>query len=361
LGGNVEDLENADAILVVGSNLRKEVPIIAHRVRKAAVAGAEVNLINTEAYEYFFDTHEHLHGVGLVAELAGVVVAAAGSRKLPASVATLCAGVTATASQKHIAKSLSGADNAIAMTGLVAGRHGAASAIRALLAAIGELTGATIGTLSEGANSAGGHLAGVLPHRSRGGEARSESGLSAADMLAGSMDVSILLGLEPEDLTSAQNAIDSLNSHKFVVALTPFTSASLESAANLMLPIGTFAETSGTYVNCEGRWQSFAGIANPVGESRPAWKVLRVLGNLLDLDGFEFLSTEEVRDDLSAMLGDIQPDNAYNGSKAIAQPNGADDPASAVDVPIYQVDSLVRRATALQLTPEAIRWQDEKS
>jgi len=127
------------------------------------------------------------------------------------------------------------------------------------------------------------------------------------------------------------------------------------------LPIGTFAETSGTYVNCEGRWQSFAGVANPVAEARPAWKVLRVLGNLLEAEGFEYLSTDEILAEFSELAGDVSPNNAYNGDSVIAAPNGADDPAAVVDVPIYQVDPVVRRAAALQLTPEAIRRRDEPS
>ncbi len=361
LGGNLAGIEAADAILVVGSNLRKEVPIVAHRVRKAAVSGAAVSFINTAAYEYFFATHEHLSGAGLVAELAGVAIAATGRDKIPETITDICDGVTASAGQERIARSLHDAGNAIVMTGLIAGRHAASSAIRALVAAICEATGAQHGTLSEGANSAGAHLAGVLPHRARMGAARSESGMTAADMLAQSLDVTMLLGLEPEDLTCVSDAESALAEHKFVVALTPFASEALERSANLMLPIGTFAETSGTYVNCEGRWQSFAGVANPVAEARPAWKVLRVLGNLLEAEGFEYLSTDEILAEFSELAGDVSPNNAYNGDSVIAAPNGADDPAAVVDVPIYQVDPVVRRAAALQLTPEAIRRRDEPS
>ena len=150
-----------------------------------------------------------------------------------------------------------------------------------------------------------------------------------------------------------------LTDHKFVVALTPFTSESLEQSANLLLPIGTFAETSGTYVNCEGSWQSFSGIAKPVGEARPGWKVLRVIGNLLDAEGFDYPSSEEVRDELIDSVGDLTPDNTYRGTTAIQTDMVADDPAKAVDVPIYQVDGLVRRAAALQLTPDALRIKDQ--
>ena len=180
-------------------------------------------------------------------------------------------------------------------------------------------------------------------------------------MLQKDLDVTLLLGLEPEDLHVVDDATARLAAHKFVVALTPFSGPSLEAAANLMLPIGTFAETSGTFVNCEGRWQGFAGIANPVGEARPGWKVLRVLGNLLDVAGFDYVSTEEIRDELISMVGEVSPDNRYKAATPVKAPNGADDAAQSLEVPIYQVDALVRRASALQLTPEALRCKGKAS
>jgi NADH-quinone oxidoreductase subunit G len=227
--------------------------------------------------------------------------------------------------------------------------------------AISEMTGARVGTLSEGSNTAGGHLAGALPHRSSAGESRSANGLDAAAMLDSSLDVTLLFGLEPNDVTCTADAGNKLASHGFVVAFTPYTSEALEESANLMLPMGTFAETSGTFVNCEGRWQSFAGIANPVGESRPGWKILRVLGNLLDADGFEYQSSEEVLDELRQAIGDVRPDNSYKGAEAIASANGADEPGDEIDVSIYSVDPVVRRAAALQLTPEAERAAGDAS
>ena len=359
LGCNVADIETAGAILVVGSNLRKEASIIAHRVRKAAVAGSVVSIIDTVQREYFFDTLERCHGKGLVAQLAEVVVAAADNDSLPAPVARICKDVKPGQEHQNIAKSLSESGNALILTGLIAGRYPATSAVRALVAALGDLTGASVGTLSEGSNSAGASIAGVLPHRTRGGKRRSSCGLNATEILQADLDVTFLLGLEPEDLTCIDEVAARLTDHKFVVALTPFTSESLEKSANLLLPIGTFAETSGTYVNCEGSWQSFSGIAKPVGEARPGWKVLRVIGNLLDAEGFDYPSSEEVRDELIDSVGDFTPDNTYRGTTAIETDMVADDPAKAVDVPIYQVDGLVRRAAALQLTPDALRIKDQ--
>ena len=123
----------------------------------------------------------------------------------------------------------------------------------------------------------------------------------------------------------------------------------------MLLPIGTYAESAGTYVSCEGRWQSFNGIANPLGEARPAWKVLRVLGNLLDAADFDYQTSEEIRDELVTLLGDIKPDNNYVAKQPIGKVTTADDPDARIDIPIYRTDAVVRRATALQLTPEAQR------
>ena len=176
----------------------------------------------------------------------------------------------------------------------------------------------------------------------------------------GCLDALLLFGLEPDrDICCTDNALKKLAGQKFVAALTPYNSDALQEAADLLLPIGTFAESAGTYVNCEGSWQSFNGIANPVGEARPGWKVLRVLGNLLDADNFDYQTSEEVRDELAELLGDIQPDNQYAGKKSISKVNGADDPAARIDMPIYDTDAIVRRATALQLTPEARRSSGE--
>ena len=121
--------------------------------------------------------------------------------------------------------------------------------------------------------------------------------------------------------------------------------------------MGTFAETSGTFVNCEGRWQSFEGIANPVGEARPGWKILRVLANLLEVPDSEYQDSLEVRDELKDSLGDVQPDNSGRAD-TVSKPNGSAT-ATGVDVPMYSVDGVVRRAVALQLTPEARRARGE--
>ena len=360
IGSDIADLEKADAILVAGSNLRNEVPIIGHRVRKAALGGAQVCFANSESYEYKFDVAAYTSNAGLVELLAGIAVAAAESSSLPSAITALCNGVVPTDEQKNIAAILEASNSGRVLIGNVAGRHPASSAVRALAAAIADMTGATFGSLSEGANSAGAHLAGVLPHRSRGGLPRDGSGRTAADMLTKKSDAVLLFGLEPdEDLPGGNDAVEHLSKQRFVAAFTPYKTYALETCADLLLPIGTFAETSGTFVNCEGRWQSFGGVANPVGEARPGWKVLRVLANLLDVADSDYQNSVEVRDELSALIGDISPDNSARHDKPLAKPNGADAPEHSIDVPMYQVDGIVRRAVALQLTPEARRSRGE--
>ena len=352
LGCDIADIEKQNAILVAGSNIRSEAPILAHRIRKAALAGAAVSVTNSAEHEYFFDVANSASGAGLVELLAGVAVAAC--KSVPASVADICSGVVASDAQKGIATSLAAADEALLLLGNIAGRHGAYSAVRALAAAIADATGAKLGNVSEGANSAGASLAGVLPHRAQGGAARAATGLDVAGMLDASLDVVLTLNVEPDsDIAATSDATDKLAKQHFVVALTPFVSDALLESADLLLPIGTFAETSGTYVNAAGTWQSFGGVAAPVGEARPAWKVLRVLGNLVEAPNFDYVSSEDVRDELLAALGQATPDNNYAGNGSLPKPNGEDSPAAEIDTPLYSVDNIVRRARALQLTVAA--------
>jgi NADH-quinone oxidoreductase subunit G len=351
LGCDIAALEEQGAILVVGSNLRHEAPILAHRLRKASLRGAKVSFANSSRYEYFFDVDAYVDGSGLVELLAGIAVAM-GGKKLPTSIAELCKGVTPGDEQKRAAAALAEAGDASIILGNIATRHGAFAALRDLASYIAAESGAKLGFISEGANSAGLHLAGVLPHREQAGKSRASTGLAAAQMLQSKLDALVLLNLEPG------SDLPAIGEHGFVIALTPFDSESLRASADLLLPVGTFAESSGTYVNVAGTWQSFAGVASPVGEARPAWKVLRVLGNLLDAAGFEYVTSEDVRDELAAELGDVVPNNQIDSTTKHALTNGADAPDAELDVPLYSVDGLVRRAAALQMTPEAKRCKD---
>ncbi|MDH4126102.1 MAG: NADH-quinone oxidoreductase subunit NuoG [Gammaproteobacteria bacterium] len=359
LGCDIAALEGQDAVFVAGCNIRHEAPILAHRLRKASLRGAKVSFANRVRYQHHFAVDAYVEGAGLVALLAGVAMAAADGKELPKSVATVCKGIRPSAEQQRVAQSLREGKHSLVLLGNMATRHAAYSVLRALAACIADFTGAKLGNLSEGPNAAGLHLAGVLPHRGQAGKQRNSAGLNASTMLDAELDALLLLNLEPDaDVAAAADAVAKIGKQKFVVALTAFDSGSLRACTDLLLPIGTFAETSGTYVNVAGTWQSFAGIASPVGESRPAWKVLRVIGNLLHATGFDYMSGEEVRDELAAQIGAITPDNSLLDTRVHAAANGMD-AAIEVDVPLYSVDGLVRRAAALQLTPAARRAAGE--
>jgi NADH-quinone oxidoreductase subunit G len=355
LGTDIAGLEQCDAVLLAGAELRKDAPILAHRVRKAALRGARIASADSVPSEYHFDLAVDMHGKDLVELLSGLAVASSEGKSLPKSVSQLCKGVKPTAEQSSAARILADASNGLLLLGHNASRHPAAASVRALAAAIAELTGCKMGFVSEGANSAGAHLAGVLPHRAAGGKERAVKGKNVVDMLDDGLDTLILFGLEPDRDIIGEDVVSRLSSTGFVAAISSYDSEVLRQTADMLLPLGTFAETSGTFVNCEGRWQSFGGISNPVGESRPGWKILRVLGNLLDTPEFDYQTSEEIRDELRSLLGEYSLESEYRAASTLAAYKANLRANGHAIVPMYGVDPVVRRARALQLTPEARR------
>ncbi len=344
LGGAIADVDHLETLLVVGSNLRRELPLLAHRVRKAAVAGCKVSFLNPAPFEYLFPVAANLvePPAAQLAQL-NALLSVAGVGAVGSAIATV------TDAHRAIVASLHDGRRKAIWLGALALRHPQYSALRTAVTRLAEATGAQVGVLAEGGNAAGAHLAGVLPHRAAGGVPRQKGGLHAGTMLSQPLDAYLLWDLELAD-TLHPAAADTLRAAKFVVAATPFDSEELRSVAHVLLPIGTFAETSGTYVNLEGQWQSFAGAGQPVGESRPGWKVLRVLGNLLELQGFEAMSSDEVRDALRVLV-------ERNARPLVTTPANlgaiGDGPVTVTDVPMYQSDAIVRRSAPLQRTREA--------
>ena len=345
IGGSIAEVDTLQALLVVGSNLRRELPLLAHRVRKAAKAGASVWFLNPENFEYLFPVGDQfvVAPEQQLAELNALLTAA--------GVETV-GGESATVSDAHraVVEKLRGAQRKAIWLGALALRHPQYAALRAAAQRLAAATGASVGVLAEGGNAAGAHLAGVLPHRAAGGVSRARAGLDAAAMLASPLSGYLLWNVEPSADSLHHKAVETLRGAGFVVAVTPYVTDELKSVAQVLLPIGSFAETSGTYVNLDGQWQSFAGAAVPVGEARPGWKVLRVLGNLLGLTGFEQNSSEEVRDALRQQVEKTAaPLAATSTLPAIASGNGA----RVQGVEVYQSDAIVRRAISLQKTREA--------
>jgi len=351
LGCSIAELEAANSVLVVGSNLRREAPLLAHRIRKAAIKlSAKVSFINARKYDYLFPVANYFagNGVGMVEQLAAVVAAAAQAKNVaaPSNVSALAAAANVTDQHRAVAAQLSDGERRLVLLGALAQRDGAFAQLRALAAALAQLTGAQLGYIADGGNTVAAHLAGVLPHRGVAGQSLNAAGLNAADMLAAKLKAYVLVGsIETQDLPA--NAAANLRAAECVVALSSYASA--KEYADIILPIGTFAETSGTYVNLEGRWQSVPGATKPVGESRPAWKVLRVLANLLNLPEFDYVSSEQVRDELQAKTSAVKADNSYSNASAVSRNSSI----AAGEVTLYGGDAIVRRATALQLTNEA--------
>ncbi len=362
LGQAIADLEQCDAALVIGSHLNKEQPLLNHRLRKAATRrGAKVMLVNPIDYQFNFDISEKIIAApaAWVENLAGIAKALLESKStlLPASMENLLADVTVSDSQRAIARSLKTAGKRrTVLLGHLAAAHPQWSDIRTLAATIAKLSGAHLGYLAEANNTAGAWLAGVLPHRSAAGMPVETAGLDANSMLTQGLKGYVLLGLEPElESWDGATALETLKKADFVVSLSAYRTPTMESYADVILPIALFAETSGTYVNGEGRWQSFSGAVNPPGEARPAWKILRVFGNLLNLEGFDYTSSDQVRDELRTQVGDKSANNraAWQIPKALKLETTTKGLQRLTEMPIYSGDALVRRAGALQRTLDA--------
>ncbi len=338
LGTEIASLEKLDAALIIGSNLRNEVPMLAHRIRKAAVGGTSVSFLNPREYRYLFPVTGYLAAGDLSGELSALVAVAQD-------------GKAGSGEHRKIIDSLKNGTVGMIFLGHLAQRHPEWAGIRAMAAKLAGLTNTRLGYIPDGGNAVAGCLAGVLPHRDAGGKSTSSEGLDVAAMFAGNLSAYLLLGCEPElDCANGDAAMSSLAAADLVVAIGSYTSDTLKEYADVILPIGSYAESSGTYVNAEGRWQSMAGAAAPIGQSRPAWKVLRVLGNLLGVDDFDYQDSQQVRDELAAALAELKPDNEYRGDRANVKAAGGS--GEAQDVPMYLTDAVVRRSRPLQETEQ---------
>ncbi len=347
LGQSVESISEADTLLIVGSTLRKEQPLLAHRVRQAVKRGGKLNLINPVDDDLLCPvTHKAIVAPSALANtLAQVVKAAAQQKGIELGEALVL--VTPSPTAQAIAASLCAGKKATILLGNLAQHSPQAATIHSLGLELARVVGAKFGFLGEAANSVGAYVAGAWPKG---------AGYNAAQMLAQPLKAYLLLNVEAElDSYDAQQAMNAMMAAEMVVVMSAFKHLATD-YADVMLPIAPFAETSGTYINTEGRAQSFNAVVKPKGETRPAWKVLRVLGNLLHLPGFEYNSTEDVRGEL--LVGG-EADVASMLSNALKQSvvSEANINASGIErigeVPIYQADAIVRRAPALQAAKDA--------
>ncbi len=356
LGQSIEDLERLSSILVIGSNIRKEVPLLAHRVRKAALKGAAVMFLNARHYESLHPVADEINVAlsEMPAALAAVLKAALGRNTVPTHLKDLLKEQQPKPPHLRVAEQLQKGEHRAVLLGHMALQHPQYADLRALAADLAEATGAQLGYISEGANSAGAWLAGAVPQRLAGGKKAPLKGLDARAMFTEARRSYLLMGVEPElDCWDNASALHALKNARAVIAITPFVTEHMQQYASMLLPAAAFGETSGSYVNAEGRWQSFTGMIKPVGEARPGWKILRVLGNLCELAGFDYLSSEEVCEELRQLVADLKPDNAFKGTRIVTQQPSAKGFQRIAEVPLYATDMLVRRAQPLQQTKDA--------
>jgi NADH-quinone oxidoreductase subunit G len=325
LGMPIADLAGLDRVLIVGSFLRKDHPLIAQRLRQGTKRGLKVNLLDCGSGDPLMPIANRLSVApsALPAALAEIAAAAAGN---------------------PIFASLKSGRKVAILLGNLAQQHPQAAQIHAQAQALAQALGAAarVGFLGEAANSVGGYLAG-LP-----------VGANAREMIEKPRGAYLLLNTEPElDCADGEAALEAVRRARFVVALSPFRHRAAE-YAQVMLPIAPFSETSGSFVSTEGRTQSFNGAVRPLGEARPAWKLLRVLGTLLGLPGFGYETSEQVRDEcLKAGSPGALGSNRTRVAAAAAAPRAEGSLERVADVPIYFADALVRRAPSLQKTSDA--------
>ncbi len=344
LGLKLSEIKELDAALVVGSFLRKDHPLFAQRLRQLPKKWNKVSLISVVADDPLIKLHAQMtvSPADLVQALAAVVKSVAELKGMVIPVGL--ESIETCATSKSIAESLLEGEKRAIFLGNVAEQHSQSSQLHALALELVRLTGASLGFIGEAANSVGGYVAQALP-----------SQLNAYEMFAQPRKAYILHGVEPDlDCHNPQQAVAALKQAGLVVMLSTFTSAAALEYADVLLPITPFTETSGTFINTEGRVQSFGGVVRPLGESRPGWKVLRVLGNLLALPGFDYDSSEQVRDAIVPPGEEFVAglDNGLSGT-AIEVSASFRGLQRVADVPVNFADPLVRRASALQLTRDA--------
>ncbi|MFE1572442.1 NADH-quinone oxidoreductase subunit NuoG [Comamonas odontotermitis] len=337
LGRSIASLSDLNTALVVGSNVRKEHPLFAQRIRQAARKGAVVATINAKAFDLAMPVaHQLLAPAAQWAYALSSVAAAIAQSK--AVEAPNNAG-TVTPESIEIARALQSGEQKAILLGNAVAHHAQASTLLAIANWIGTQTGATVGFLTEAANTVGAQWVGAVPQG---------QGLHAGQMLAGGIKAAILLNTEPAfDSAAGSNGLQGC---EMVVSLSPFK-ANMD-IADVLLPIAPFTETSGSFVNAEGRVQGFHAVVKPLGDARPAWKVLRVMGNLLGAAGMDFESSQDVLAVATRSQDQVPAELLSNSTKtnmAVSAP-ATQEPVVAS---IYQLDGIVRRAPALQMTADA--------
>ena len=347
VGHNLKDIEQADVILIVGSYPRHEAPLLNLRIRKAALKGAKVVYVDTHGRPFNYSLHKK------------VIMKPS---QLPSYLENLAEAVTRESNfPEHIepseiaivAELLANAKSLFVVSGSTVQCHRDRSLLMRFVDNIVTTTSARKVVIESGANASGAWLAGAVPHRGAGGEVLENPGVNAAEAMSSANKGFLLMGLDPLlDSAIPHEARMSLDKAKFVVSISAFTSDSLSQLSDVMLPMALYAENEGCFVNACGMVQEFNAAVRPYGQSRPAWKILRVLGDRLNLSGFDAVHLSDV---LGNSLNDwlvkkfVAPD--YEPVPPVLNSDSTD-LELVVEIPMYRSDSLVRHANSLQQTLE---------
>ncbi|SDX53294.1 NADH-quinone oxidoreductase subunit NuoG [Nitrosomonas halophila] len=368
LGTPIANVSELKAMLVIGSTLRKDHPLLAQRMRQAVKQGGQLSLINPVNDDLLTKVaHRAIVAPSAMAGVLAQVLKAAADIKgarIPSNVQAAVESVDVSETARAMAGSLIEQTPAAIFLGNLAQHHPQYADLLALAEALSTITGASFGVLGEAANSVGAFVAGAVPWmnttQTAADSESSPTGMNAGQMLGWAASSQegcrgyILMNLEPElDSYDTQRAIQALSKADFVVSLSSYQ-GNVPNYAHVILPIAPFTETSGTFVNTEGRLQGFNGVVPPLGETRPAWKVLRVLGNLLQLDGFDYETSEQVRAEIvpdGQQLSQLLNNSLATYAVSILHPVKSIERIG--EVPIYQADPIVRRAASLQATRDA--------
>jgi NADH-quinone oxidoreductase subunit G len=360
LGVPIAELEQQQGLLLIGTDIRQEQPLLAHRVRKAAMAGGRVALVNPFALSLTFPSTQLVSSpVGMLEDLAAIakVLGKRGSGSIKDLIDEARPG-DAHGETAQLLKTAGVGGSSLILLGALAAAHPDYCLLKALAEVVADAAKARVGYLPAAANSVGAYLAGALPRVAPGAQLSEIAGMSAAAMLECPRKAYLLWGIEPAyDLANPVQALKALEQAELVVACATHRTPSLEQSADVMLPIAAFAETSGTFVNAGVSWQSFRGAVAPPGEVRPGWKLLRVLGNLLDISGFEQVSSEDVLTELKGLCEGVKPSNRPRGDLRVDPRTDESGLTRIGNLPIYAADMLVRRSAVLQRMPSAGRLE----
>jgi NADH-quinone oxidoreductase subunit G len=358
LGRSLESVESIDACLIVAGNLQQEQPMLSHRIRKATLnKNAQVSSICHVAGQYNFDLLEEMNGSAeqLVNDLAGVTLALSekSGNALSENLRNLLQDFKLQAEHKSIAASLLDAKSSAVFVGIQSLTNPYLALIEELCESISHISDSSLGYLSPMANSAGACLAGTLPHRLAGGVEAPDEGEHAGQLTESKHRLLLSIGINPTlDISHSERVQQLAQNNEFILAINSHSNEFIEENADLILPLASFAETSGTFVNTEGLWQSFKGCIKTPGESRQGWKILAALGQLLLPGEFDYEDSVAVKNEVKAHCSEVSLNNLSGVESAVSRLPARSRSIQKVSmVPIYASDELLRLSKPLQATP----------